>query len=613
MRSFTATAKKATRTLAAVAVLAGVACTLQLGRPSDAAVTGPRLVPTSGALVGLHVDNAQSVDKETFKNGVDRRELDAGRKVDILAAEPYSFTNTFPSWREPWIASTGHIPLVSWSPGYSPAVANGSKDAILNARAADVRAYGQPLFLSYGPSMNKEGAAVVGTPASFVSAWRRAHDRFAAANATNAVWVWCPSAEAWSNGSAMSWYPGDAYVDWTCAEGTNTAAPWTPFTSLFRPFVDRATTIGKPQMVTFGSREGAAGQKATWVEWAFKGLTSYLPTVKAAVYDDRGATSLSTSSAAASAFSGAITDPALYAPPAPSGLPGGKLVPAGRSAYVGTYQPSSTQVDEIASIGAVETAMGRKEDIAHVFYGFNASFPTWRETWNIQNGRIPMISWAPARSADVNAGVHDATIRARARGLKALPGKVFLRWFWEMDGATNAATAGSPAAYIAAWQRIHAIFQQEGVTNVAFVWSPNAWGIESGVAQAFYPGDAYVDWIAADGYNWAPRRVGAKWLSFTNTFSGFYAWAAAKNKPLMIAEVGVMERNPGEKTQWIKDMGTSLKVSFPKVRAVVYFDASTQSYSDGATVFPWNLRSSAGSISAWKSLVALPYLAGSTV
>ena len=202
-------AKKIVTRLAAIAVVATTACALQ-AIPARAATTGPQLVPTSGRLVGLDVDNSQAVDKETFRNAVDRRELDAVRKIDVLTTQPYTFTTAFPSWRETWMASTGHIPSVPWLPGYSPSIANGSKDAILDAHAAGVRSFGKPMFLSYAPSMDKADPAMVASPVSFVAAWRRAHDRFVAAGANSAVWVWCPSAAAWNDGTAMSWYRGAA-------------------------------------------------------------------------------------------------------------------------------------------------------------------------------------------------------------------------------------------------------------------------------------------------------------------------------------------------------------------------------------------------------------------
>lgn len=605
MPSFTMSVKNAAARVVAVALIASVASTLHLAAPAEAAVTGPNLVPTTGRLVGLRADSTDATDWN-YKNAVDRRELDAGRKMDVLSTTDYDFTEKFPSWREPWMAGTGHIPLVNWTAGYSPSVANGSMDWALNARAWDVKAYAKPMFLRYGSSMDTKDWAVIGTPESFVSAWRRAHDRFAAAGVTNAVWTWCPSQYGWNNGTAMRWYPGDAYVDWTCAEGTNWGAPWTPFVNMFQSF-NNQTPRWKPQMITFGSIEGTPDQKATWIDWAFKNLSTYFPNVKAAVYDDRGPSSLWTSPSAASSFSAAVVDPALYRPPTVS-QPWAKLVPSSPGAYVGTFQPQTNQAAETADLNSLEAGMGRKEDIAHAFYGWNETFPTWRETWHIQNGRIPMISWDSAKSTEVSAGWYDNMIRTRARGLKALPSKVFLRWFWEMDGASNGWQAVSAPAYVAAWQHIYNLFQQEGATNVAFVWSPNAWGVQIGTAQAFYPGNAYVDWIAGDGYNWAPKRPGDPWLSFTNVFSAFYNWAETMNKPLMIAETGAMERNPGEKAQWVKDMGTSLKVNFPKVRALVYFDHATTSYSDGNIMFPWSLDSSQTATWAWDALVWQPHL-----
>lgn len=605
MRTATNTVKKAAGRVAAVAAIAMVASTLQLTAPAEAAASGPNLVPAAGRLVGLRADSTNAIDWN-YKNAVDRRELDAGRKLDVLSSPDYASTEWFPTWREQWMAGTGHIPLVNWSSGYSPSVANGSIDWALDARARDIKAFGKPMFLRYGASMDTKDWATIGTPEAFVSAWRRAHDRFAAAGVTNVSWVWCPSQYGWANGTAMRWYPGDAYVDWTCAEGMNWGAPWTPFMNMVQPFVNLAPWW-KPQMVTFGSYEGTPDRKAAWINGAFNNIASSFPNIKAAVYEDRGPSSLWTSDSARSAFNAGVVDPALYRP-APVDLPSGKLVPSGPGAYIGTFQPLTTTAEEMADINALEAGMGRKEDIAHVFYGWSQTFPTWRETWNLQNGRIPLISWTGTKTTEVTAGWHDNMIRTRARSLKALPGKVFLRWFWEMDDATLDWQTVSAPSYISAWQRIHTIFQQEGAANVAFVWSPNAWGVQIGTAQAFYPGAQYVDWIAADGYNWAPKRPNDPWVSFTNVFSAFYAWAATMNKPLMIPEVGAMERNRWEKSQWLLDMGTSLKVQFPLVRALVYFDHATTSYTDGATVFPWTINSSQDARWAWNAMVWEPHL-----
>jgi hypothetical protein len=72
----------------------------------------------------------------------------------------------------------------------------------------------------------------------------------------------------------------------------------------------------------------------------------------------------------------------------------------------------------------------------------------------------------------------------------------------------------------------------------------------------------------------------------------------------MIGEVGVQEdpNAPGRKAQWIRDMGAVLQTRMPKVRALVYFDHRTNSYSDPGIFFDWQLTSSASAHAAWRSL-----------
>ena len=59
------------------------------------------------------------------------------------------------------------------------------------------------------------------------------------------------------------------------------------------------------------------------------------------------------------------------------------------------YSPldSSAAADKRALL-AEERYLGRKIDIVHWFYSWNKTFPSWREPYQIANGRVPMISWA---------------------------------------------------------------------------------------------------------------------------------------------------------------------------------------------------------------------------
>ena len=273
----------------------------------------------------------------------------------------------------------------------------------------------------------------------------------------------------------------------------------------------------------------------------------------------------------------------------------GKVVPPQDGTWVGTYQEATgPQLVKQNRVLDLEESIGRKEDVDHIYQGWTSSFPGWRETWDNLNGRVPFVSWAKASSSAVNSGRYDGLIRQRAEDVKAAGFPILLEWFWEMDGARNRHYAGSPASFIAAWKRIHTIFDRAGVTNVSWVWCPNAWGFATGEAQKFYPGDAYVDWLCADGYNWAPGRGGDQWRSFEWAFQPFYDWASERGKPLMIGEFGVQERKPGEKAQWLKDAATTLQTKFTDIKAVVYFDVKKK--------YNWRLSTSASSQHAFKAL-----------
>lgn len=277
-------------------------------------------------------------------------------------------------------------------------------------------------------------------------------------------------------------------------------------------------------------------------------------------------------------------------------------------ALFGAYIKPETgwsESDVRAAINGFESDLGRTFDIDHHYYPFTTSFPRWKETWDLQKGRVPLISWGAVSTAEVNAGTHDALIRARADAIKALPGTVMIRWFYEQDSQGLAQQAGTPAQYIAAWRRIHGIFEQRGATNVEWVWCGTAWGFVTGKAQTYYPGDAYVDWIAADGYNWAPTKPGAAWESFETVFEDFYAWGATRPKPLMAAETGVQEGTAGRKAQWLRDTLVTLKTQMPKLKAFVYFNTISSSFQGGS--FNWRVTTSSSAHQAFLEIGQDPY------
>jgi hypothetical protein len=289
--------------------------------------------------------------------------------------------------------------------------------------------------------------------------------------------------------------------------------------------------------------------------------------------------------------------PAPVPAPAPGSIRSALLVPA-RGAWFGYYAQTAvySQPAAQAAVTSLEAATGRTAGIDHWYEPWGDKFPTWRQPWDFSNGRIPMISWGKERADVILSGADDAYIAARADGIKALGKAVFLRWFWEMDFSQNRAYSQSPQAYIAAWRHIHAIFTARGVTNVAWVWCPNASSFKTGSAQRYYPGDDVVDWICADGYNFAPD---SPYREFEPIFTAFYDWASQRPKPLMIGEYGDQQAAPGKRAAWLDAAHSALVKKFPRILAVVYFHSDSE--------HDWTLDDEPDALAAFRRMALDPY------
>jgi hypothetical protein len=235
---------------------------------------------------------------------------------------------------------------------------------------------------------------------------------------------------------------------------------------------------------------------------------------------------------------------------------------------------SAPAADQQSAILGFESALGRTMAIDHHYEPWGDVFPTWRDTFDLAGGRIPMISWGKVLTTDVTAGRYDTYIADRADGVRDLTKPVFIRWLWEMDGKAKASYVVSPSDYIAAWKHIRAIFAAHGATNAVWVWCPNASAFDSGEAQQYYPGDDQVDWVCADGYNWYPD-AGRTYQSFEEKFTAFNDWAVSKGKPAMAGEYASQQMETGRRAQWINDARNALETRLTGILAVNWFHALT--------------------------------------
>ena len=208
-------------------------------------------------------------------------------------------------WNEDWTTDVssdfteGRIPLVNWEPDTGngqvdfDAIVSGDFDALIDARAHGSRDLGHKFFIDFAAEMNGDEGWGGHVPSRYIAAWRRIHDRFVAAGATNVVWIWAPNVTDVDGTTAttMAYYPGDAYVDWTGVDGYNwgTSDPdfeWQTFKDVFADIYPKLAAKGKPIFIGEMATDEVGGSKAEWIGAIVGTLKNDYPLVKGFVWFD---------------------------------------------------------------------------------------------------------------------------------------------------------------------------------------------------------------------------------------------------------------------------------------------------------------------------------------
>ncbi|HZZ42439.1 MAG TPA: glycosyl hydrolase [Tepidisphaeraceae bacterium] len=207
------------------------------------------------------------------------------------------------------------------------------------------------------------------------------------------------------------------------------------------------------------------------------------------------------------------------------------------------------------------------------------------------HGMVPVVAWTwmdwhqmakSPRLQDLVAGKYDWYLDDWITGIKEYKDPIFIRLSHEMDGDWYPYSEGykpdpkrnTTADYIAYWRYVVDRFRKAGVTNVAWVWCVN--GDRSGGKDwpDYYPGDAYVDWLAVDIYNTRnPKDV----------FAQFTQMYGKTRKPIMIPEGGTIDDNIKWNNQWTNDAVWTKELfdvmdTTPPIKAFCWFEWDPTSY-----------------------------------
>lgn len=268
---------------------------------------------------------------------------------------------------------------------------------------------------------------------------------------------------------------------------------------------------------------------------------------------------------------------------------GAKLVPA-CGALWGVTPPDAS----LATLSAVESAVGRRFDIVYRFHDINDAIPDAEDQKVLAGGAILHIALDPRDYAssdraavswrNIAAGQYDANLRAQAAGIAAIGAPVFVTFGHEPDQPAKSAL-GTPDDFIAAWRHVHDIFAQQGAGNVVWVWVVTGWPPAFARALQMWPGNDYVDWISWEAYNFSGCQSGridpSQWQSFSQVALQFYEWLMSHGpgagvdvgKPMMFSEAGTVV-NPDDDqaaADWYASIPAFLE-AHPQIKAVSLWD-----------------------------------------
>ncbi len=202
--------------------------------------------------------------------------------------------------------------------------------------------------------------------------------------------------------------------------------------------------------------------------------------------------------------------------------------------------------------------------------------PPWRNTAALKSGSTghqQIVKWAD-------------TLKAR--------GSEVLVAFHHEPEATGNKGFGTAEEYKAAYRKVVEIFRSRGANNVVFTWQMTAYAFVAessayNAAAKWYPGDAYVDVVAADPYNWYNCGHGrGKWKSLAGSMDSVIDFARARGKQVAVGEYGSVR--DARRPAWIRDAGKFLAANDDIVVAAFYFNRAPTNRANADCT--WTLTSS---------------------
>lgn len=181
--------------------------------------------------------------------------------------------------------------------------------------------------------------------------------------------------------------------------------------------------------------------------------------------------------------------------------------------------------------------------------------------------------------ARIASGTYDQYIQDTAELLSKLPVQIYLRPMHEMNGNwypwCGTVNGNKPSEYLQVWHHLRGIFNRFDNSNIKWVWSPYCASYpatEENDIFRYFPGDAMIDYIGVDGYNWGDEKEWSRWQNFDELFSDFYRSAlTASSRDIIITETASAEGG-GNKALWLDRLFNAIATDYSRIKGVVWFD-----------------------------------------
>ena len=211
--------------------------------------------------------------------------------------------------------------------------------------------------------------------------------------------------------------------------------------------------------------------------------------------------------------------------------------------------------------------------------------------WEPEDGSGPVTDQPAYSLSSLIKGAHDGLITRWARQIATWGRPFMLRFAPEMNGNWNPWSEGvngnQSGQYVLAWRHVHRIFATAGATNVIWVWNPMIDFAGSTPLAGLYPGNAYVDMVGLDGYNWGTSQSWSAWQSPSQVFSATISdLRTFTTRPVVLCEVASSELG-GNKAAWVTNFFNYLGRT-PAIKGFVWFDFNKET--------DWRVNSSASSL-----------------